>query len=89
VLVNCLPMRDVPACLAVLAAGPLPFGAYANLGAPEPEGWRRDDRPPEAFAGAARGWLRAGATVIGGCCGTQPAHIAALAQLLRNPAPTA
>jgi S-methylmethionine-dependent homocysteine/selenocysteine methylase len=89
VLVNCLPMRDVPACLAVLAAGPLPFGAYANLGAPEPEGWRRDDRPPEAFAGAARGWLRAGATVIGGCCGTQPEHIAALAQLLRNPAPTA
>jgi S-methylmethionine-dependent homocysteine/selenocysteine methylase len=87
VLVNCLPIRDVPACLPVLAAGALPFGAYANLGAPEPEGWRRDERPPGEFAAAARDWLDAGATVVGGCCGTTPAHIAALAQLLRRPAP--
>jgi S-methylmethionine-dependent homocysteine/selenocysteine methylase len=87
VLVNCLPIRDVPACLPVLSAGPLPFGAYANLGAPEPEGWRRDDRPPEEFAEAARGWLDAGAVVVGGCCGTTPAHIAALAQLLRSETP--
>jgi S-methylmethionine-dependent homocysteine/selenocysteine methylase len=87
VLVNCLPIREVPACLPVLAAGALPFGAYANLGAPEPEGWRRDDRPPGEFAAAARGWLDAGAAVVGGCCGTTPAHIAALAQLLRNPTP--
>jgi S-methylmethionine-dependent homocysteine/selenocysteine methylase len=34
VLANCLPPSNVGACLAVLAAGGLPFGAYANLGAP-------------------------------------------------------
>jgi len=27
-------------------------------------------------------WLQAGATVVGGCCGTGPAHIAKLKELL-------
>ena len=33
------------------------------------------------YLAAARAWVAAGATLIGGCCGTGPAHIAALAAL--------
>ena len=46
--------------------------------------------PPEdgggaaEFAGYAAGWIAAGARVVGGCCGTTPEHMRAVAQLLRN-----
>lgn len=39
---------------------------------------------PEDFAGAAPGLVAAGAGLIGGCCGTAPAHIHALALRLRG-----
>jgi S-methylmethionine-dependent homocysteine/selenocysteine methylase len=84
VLVNCLPPSNAAACLPVLAAGSLPFGIYANLGAPLAEGRRSEDCAPEAFAGHVAAWLDAGASIVGGCCGTTPAHIAAAAQLLRS-----
>ena len=42
----------------------------------------RDDLPPEVFAGHAEGWHRCGATVIGGCCGAGPEHIARLRAVL-------
>jgi S-methylmethionine-dependent homocysteine/selenocysteine methylase len=35
----------------------------------------RDDLPPEAYAAHGRVWHRAGAHIIGGCCGTGPEHI--------------
>jgi homocysteine S-methyltransferase len=35
-------------------------------------------RDAEAFAEAAVAWRQAGASLIGGCCRTGPAHIAAL-----------
>jgi len=35
-----------------------------------------------AYAAAAHRWREQGARVIGGCCGTTPAHIAALASAL-------
>ncbi len=86
VLVNCLPLPQVDACLGVLRASGLPFGVYANLGAPaEPggTGWQAE-APPEAFADAAAGWIAAGARLVGGCCGTRPAHIHAIAMRLRR-----
>ncbi len=88
VLVNCLPIADVAACLPVLAASGLPFGVYANLGAPEtPAGERwQADAPPEAFAEAGASWVAAGARLAGGCCGTRPDHIRALAGRLRREA---
>lgn len=54
-----------------------------NAGLPE----RREGRlvfpgRPEYFAGAARRLLDLGANVIGGCCGSGPEHIAALAQTI-------
>ena len=42
----------------------------------------RDDLDPERYAAHAQTWLRAGARVIGGCCGTGPQHIVRLKQLI-------
>jgi methionine synthase I (cobalamin-dependent) len=39
---------------------------------------------PKSFAAAAPGLLSMGARLLGGCCGTTPAHIAALAKRIRN-----
>ncbi|HKA15615.1 MAG TPA: homocysteine S-methyltransferase family protein [Myxococcota bacterium] len=81
VLVNCLPPSNADACLDALAAQPLPFGIYPNLGVPEDElGFRRsEDLAPDRFGELAAGWAARGARVLGGCCGTTPAHIAAIA----------
>jgi S-methylmethionine-dependent homocysteine/selenocysteine methylase len=81
VLVNCLPPSNVHACLPALARTGLPTGAYANLGAPDEEtGFTRsEDCSPDAFAEHAASWVAAGATLVGGCCGTGPEHLRAVA----------
>jgi S-methylmethionine-dependent homocysteine/selenocysteine methylase len=85
-LVNCLPPSNVDACLAVLRRTGRPFGVYANLGAPLASGAfeRSESCGPQDFAAHALRWRDAGARILGGCCGTTPAHIAALARALRN-----
>ena len=72
------------ACLAVLAGAGLPFGAYANLGAPDAAtgSWRHESVSPLGFAAAAVEWVAAGARLVGGCCGTTPAHIEAIRKRL-------
>lgn len=57
--------------------------AYANVGRPDPiRGWVNTDAiDPARYADHARTWVEAGASIIGGCCGTTPATIAALAAL--------
>jgi S-methylmethionine-dependent homocysteine/selenocysteine methylase len=81
VLVNCIPPSAVTACLPALRGSGLRFGVYANLGTPggltPPEHYG-----PEAFAEQAALWLDAGACIVGGCCGTAPEHIRAIARLL-------
>jgi S-methylmethionine-dependent homocysteine/selenocysteine methylase len=79
--VNCLPPSAVDACLEVLAASGLAFGVYANLGAPgaEPAAPRSAACSPHDYAIHAQKWLRAGARFVGGCCGTTPAHVSAVA----------
>jgi S-methylmethionine-dependent homocysteine/selenocysteine methylase len=86
VLVNCLPPSNAAPCLDALAAQPLPFGIYPNLGGPEAEsGFRRsEDTPPERFGELAAGWAARGARVLGGCCGTTPVHLAALVARVRR-----
>ena len=42
------------------------------------------DCTPEVFASLARDWIAAGAALIGGCCGTRPGHVRALAELVRG-----
>jgi len=88
VLANCLPPSNVAACLAVLTESGRPFGVYANLGAPLDERGheRSEDCAPERFAAHAESWLAAGAKLVGGCCGTTPAHIRSIAQRMRSEA---
>ncbi|MDR1875901.1 MAG: homocysteine S-methyltransferase family protein [Synergistaceae bacterium] len=58
----------------------LPVFVYANAGLPDdPQQWGPDD-----YAGAAVQLVKAGATVVGGCCRTTPAHIAALRERLAD-----
>ncbi len=81
--VNCVPAAAADACLSLLSASGLSFCVYANLGAPLPDGsFHRGDGTPRVFAAHAKTWLDAGARMIGGCCGTTPDHVRALAELL-------
>ncbi len=42
------------------------------------------DVTPEMMGEAAARWLEAGAQIVGGCCGTSPQHLAAIAQAVAN-----
>jgi S-methylmethionine-dependent homocysteine/selenocysteine methylase len=86
VLVNCVPATKTLPYVEALARVGAPFGAYANAGDKEEGlGWvkAKDARGPALrYAELARAWASAGATILGGCCGTGPTHIEALAQIL-------
>lgn len=56
----------------------LPVFVYPNGGLPSEGDWLG----PEPFAEACAKLAEAGATVVGGCCGTTPAHVRALSQRL-------
>ncbi len=83
VLVNCTPASQTLPYVEAIAELGVAFGAYANAGAArEGLGWSTDPvEASRAYARLARTWIAAGATIIGGCCGTGPAHIAELAAL--------
>ena len=78
--VNCLPTGNLEACRLALAATGAPLLVSPNLGEPDPEtGFARDaDQPPARFVEALEPWLDQAPRVVGGCCGTTPAHIRAL-----------
>jgi S-methylmethionine-dependent homocysteine/selenocysteine methylase len=85
VLVNCTPLFDSARCLETMirvASGPI--GCYPNAGAVGDGGaWSFDPAmTPERFASSASEWIRIGAQVLGGCCGTTPEHIRALREAL-------
>ena len=63
----------------------LPVVAKPNAGLPDPVTGEYS-MGPEAFARAIESCIDAGATVIGGCCGTGYEYIAALKELVRNKA---
>jgi S-methylmethionine-dependent homocysteine/selenocysteine methylase len=72
IMVNCTPLACIePALEELRAAWPGPIGLYANVG-------HADDAPPQVYAQHARRWIEHGARIVGGCCGTSPAHIAAV-----------
>ena len=61
----------------------LPLAIYPNAGLPRHQGGRLVyDLSPAAFAQAGVSLVERGARIVGGCCGTTPAHIAALSQRL-------
>jgi S-methylmethionine-dependent homocysteine/selenocysteine methylase len=59
-------------------AWPGPLGAYPHVGEWTPPNWVFSEISPQAFADEVAPWVDDGAQVLGGCCGTGPAHIAAL-----------
>lgn len=74
-------MRDMIAQMA--AAVNVPVIAKPNAGLPvlDAEGNTVYPMEPEEFASGMEKLLEAGAGILGGCCGTTPAHIGALAQI--------
>ncbi len=84
--VNCLPIANLGACRQVLEGLAAALLVSPNLGRPEPRtGFARDGSDdPARFPAAFAGWLEGPGVIVGGCCGTTPAHIAALAAHLRR-----
>ena len=63
----------------------LPILAQANAGIPElVDGVTVYAETPEYMASRAAELVEAGATIVGGCCGTTPPHIAAIAATVRR-----
>jgi 5-methyltetrahydrofolate--homocysteine methyltransferase len=74
-------MAEVVATLK--GATSLPIAAQPNAGKPRLEGDQTIfDMEPEEFAQGISACIEAGATLVGGCCGTSPAHIKAVANTL-------
>jgi homocysteine S-methyltransferase len=82
-LLNCIPCEGVDLALDAARDSGLPFGAYAHMGDVDPAaGWpATPPLAPDEYAVRAARWLARGATILGGCCGTTPDHIAALARI--------
>ena len=56
-----------------------PVGTYPHGGGFTRPRWNFDDDfTPDVLAAGAERWLADGCRIVGGCCGTTPAHIAAL-----------
>ncbi len=93
VLINCSWPEAVTAGQAALAKTGLPHGGYANgftkadalqIGGTVSHLTTRNDLGPDAYGDHAMAWIEAGASIVGGCCEVGPAHIAALAERLKN-----
>ena len=93
ILFNCSPPEVMEAAVTeargAVAAG-RQLGVYANAFVPgnkqaanEGLSGLRPDTSPEAYLEDAQRWVQAGASIVGGCCGIGPGHIAALAKGLR------
>ena len=96
VLANCCAPESITAVLPQLVEiGPQWIGGYANTFNPIPHDWRldgekdtdglltlRSDLGPEEYGTHVSQWLAAGATAVGGCCGTRPSHTAKMRILL-------
>jgi S-methylmethionine-dependent homocysteine/selenocysteine methylase len=83
ILLNCAPPDDITAGMKELAPhARVPTGTYPHVGRFDPPEWLfTDEYPPQKFVEVSAQWKKMGATILGGCCGTTPEHIAALAKL--------
>jgi homocysteine S-methyltransferase len=89
--INCCAPRHVEGLVERLRhATLLPIVAYPNAGERYHDGrWCGERASPSELAALAARWHAAGARILGGCCRTTPAHIAALHRLRQGlPAPT-
>jgi 5-methyltetrahydrofolate--homocysteine methyltransferase len=84
---NCAlgPQEMRPYIEEINLVAPVFVSAYPNAGLPEPLSPTGFPETPESLAPqirewAAQGWLN----IVGGCCGTTPAHIEAIAKAVRD-----
>ena len=85
--INCStgPMEMVELVRRMAEYATVPVFAKPNAGLPELEGKKTVYRmTPEEFAEAGTKLVQAGAAMVGGCCGTRPEHIRALADAVRE-----
>lgn len=78
-MINCIPIPTATVSLKKLQTTTnLPFGAYANGDgeAHNDEGWlfTEGDNRVDQYMRACQDWKAMGATIIGGCCGTNPKY---------------
>ena len=79
------PKDMVPLVEAMARVANVPILAKANAGLPElVEGKTIYRMTPEEFAKACKELVEAGASILGGCCGTTPEHIRAMAETTCN-----
>lgn len=95
-LANCCAPESITKVIPRLTESRAEYiGGYANTFAPIPQDWTldgekdtdglltlRSDLDPESYSAHVADWLAAGATVVGGCCGTRPSHTAKMRALL-------
>ncbi|MEM6660819.1 MAG: homocysteine S-methyltransferase family protein [Pseudomonadota bacterium] len=91
-LVNCSTPEVIGRAMQDLAKDGRPFGAYANAFSANLSHYQpgetvevienRSDLDPPAYARHALAWVAGGASIIGGCCQTDPSHIAEIARQL-------
>lgn len=78
----CAPWHVAGLVRRIRDACPLPIVAYPNAGERYADGrWCGHAISPAELATLASGWHAAGARILGGCCRTGPAHVAALHEL--------
>lgn len=77
VLVNCLPVAESDRWVDALADTGLRWGVYANAGEAGDPHATGTPGAEARYADRVEAWVSKGASVVGGCCGTHPAHIRA------------
>lgn len=86
--VNCVSPKFIePPLEAIARISNLPLFAYGNVGLPNVELTDTDftrDIGEDQYAAGARSWVRRGVAVVGGCCGTTPDDVRAVAHALEG-----
>lgn len=94
-LINCTTLDIIEKVIdSLLDKTKIPIGVYPNFGPPEPDSSEGSIRPvkwkftkyltPGKSAKIMFRLSKRGVIILGGCCGTQPEHIRALAQLIKK-----
>jgi len=94
-LVNCSTPEAVNQAIPFLVNQNIPIGAYANgfveiaasfmeEGATVDLLKTRANLEPKIYADFVEGWIKNGATIVGGCCEIGPAHIEELAKRFKG-----
>lgn len=96
VLFNCSPAEKISIAIPIarsVAGSRAQVGGYANrFATTQADSGQandrlsefRDDLDPVAYCELVAGWLRDGATMVGGCCGMTPDHIGAISSLVEG-----